>query len=115
MSDLFKTHTVSIERAAKTSTASMGAKRTYTAAARGSLPTTLICRIVPLNSRERNDYAMQDLQTSHRVYSLTNPQVGEDDRLVYSSRYLYVTGVRNPDELNRYWIIEAFESTTGVK
>lgn len=115
MSSLFSVHSVSIERGAKTSTASMGSKKTYTAANRGSRPTTLSCRIVPLDSRERSEYAMRDLQTSHKVYTQTNPEVDEDDRLVYGSRYLYVTGVRNPDELDRYWIIEAFESTSGVK
>ena len=115
MSGLFSAHTVTIQRQSTTRTDSGGYQKTYSTANRGSLPTTLSCRVVPLGARERYEYRMRDQETSHKVYSLTDPQVDERDRFVFDSRNLTVLTSRNPDELDRYWIVECVEHSAGPK
>ena len=115
MSGLFSVHTCTIERQSTTRTDSGGYQKTYSTANRGSSPTSISCRVVPLSARERYEYQMRDQETSHKVYTLTDPEVDERDRLVFNGRNLTVTSSRNPDELDRYWIIEAVEQSAGPK
>ena len=116
MSAMFRKHTVSIERQSVTRTDSGGSQKTYNTANRGTRPTSLQCSIVPINDRERYEYRMRDQETSHKVYFLkTDPEVDELDRLVFGTRHLYVTSVRNPDELDRYWIVSCLEQSAGPK
>lgn len=117
---LCQQHEVNIERQTVTETASMGAQKAYTANARGVMPRTMRCRIVELSSRERTTYAERGIDATHNVYvEEADPQVDERDRMYQAEcsgqtptadrKYLYVTGVRNPDRLGRYWIVTCAE------
>lgn len=116
LASLCNIHTVSIQRQDVTNSDAMSNKKTYTTAARGSLPTTgFKGRIVPLSTRERVEFGMRDYEMTHRFYTVTNPQVDERDILIYGTRRMNVLGFRNPDELNRYWIVELSEQSAGPK
>lgn len=120
---LCQANTFTVERQSSAQNDAAGWTKTYNTTNRATLPKSFHGRNVPLSSRERTEYAMRNLQVSHRVYvEEMDPQVDERDRLINDQanarrqpndpvRYLYVIGWRNPDELNRYWIIECFEST----
>lgn len=118
---LCQQHEAMIERQTVVNTDAMGNQKSYTANARGVLPRRTKCRIVELSSRERTTYAARGIDASHNVYvEGTDPQVDERDRLYEVScggttpladrSYMHVVGVRNPDRLNRFWIVACFET-----
>lgn len=125
--ELCRANTFTVERQSATQNDAAGWTKTYNTTSRGKLPKSFHGRHVPLNSRERADYAMRDLQVSGRVYvEEMDPELDERDRLICNEvnaakkpgdlvPYLYVVGVRNPDQKNQYWIVEVFESTGGPK
>lgn len=113
---LCQQHSLVIERQAVTASSAMGGVKAYNTTSRGGRPRKLRGRVVEVSSRERMDYVMRDLQVTHKVYvEEQDPQVDENDRILHDDTYLYVAGIRNPDRLNRYWIIECFESKGGPK
>lgn len=125
--DLCQANTFTVQRQSVAQNDAMGNTKTYNTTNRGSLPKTFKGRQVQLSSRERSEYAMRDLQVTHKVYvEEQNPYVDERDRLINQEEnaakpsgdlvpYLYVVGTHNPDKKGTYWIIECFESTGGVK
>lgn len=114
--ELCRQHHVTVERSAEISTSSMGSQKTYNTTNRGKRPKALNCRVVEASSRERIDYAMRDIQVSHLVHvEECDPDVDERDRLVHEGDYLYVTDVKNPDRLGRFWIVGCFQATGGPK
>ena len=117
MSQLFKTHSVTVKRQTVTNTDAASDSKEYTTGARGSLPTKWTCRVVPLGLDERLKYAQTGQDVTHAVYGLTNPQVDERDLFVFgeSSRELYVETSHNPDELNRYWKVLCNEVTGAAR
>lgn len=57
------------------------------------------CRVVPISSRKRQEYASENLEVSHVVYTTTDPEVDSRDRIVFGTRHLHVVGTRAPDEM----------------
>ena len=110
------TVTVNITRAVDTKTAAGGLSTTYTAAARGSLPTELEARIMQPKAEERQKYAQEDVVLGEVLLFDQDPQVGNRDRITFgSSRILDVLHQRNVQEMDRLWIVDTFESDRGVK
>lgn len=96
----------SIQRVAVTQGAAGGQQRTYTKAARGSLPTTSQGRLNLLSGDRRNAYAMHDQSIIARWYTTTNPQCGVQDQLVIGTETYFVHAQRNPDNVSRYFILD---------
>ncbi len=109
------TKTVTISRQTVTKTAAGGKSHAYTTGARGSLPTSLACRVMQPSARERLAYAQQDVETTNVLLFTTDPQVDTRDRITFDSRTLNVLHQRNPQEMDRFWIVECHESDRGVK
>lgn len=115
-SSLFNVHTAVIERQDVDSTASMGSQKTYSQANRGTLPRSIRCRIVEMSVKQRQEYAMRDIQATDVIYTQDcDPQVDERDRLTHDGDTFYVRGVRNPDRLNAYWIVACERFSGGPK
>lgn len=114
MSNLFRVHQVEIQRQTVSNTASASDQKSYSTSARGSLPVSPKCRVVPLSSRDRAAYATVDQRVTHRVFFLEDPEVDERDKLVYCERDLFVTSARNPDHLDKFWIVECTEYTGSM-
>ena len=112
---LFDPHTVTIQRQSVENTGSASDRKTYSTSARGGLPSSLKCRVVPLSSAQRTQYATVDQRISHRVFFLANPQVDERDKLVFCVNSvdvdLFVISARTPDHLGRFYIVECAEFT----
>jgi hypothetical protein len=110
--DLCRAHTATIERQSVTSTDSMSAQKTYSTTNRtdADLSDEINCRVVEASASQRGDYSMSGFVVSHVVYvEEADPAVDERDRIVHDGSYLYVQHVRNPDRLNRYWIVGCLE------
>lgn len=108
--DLCRAHLLTIERQDTTSTDSMGVQKSYSTTERGDLPTSTRGRIVEASAQARQDYAVSGYIVSHVVYvEAADPEVDERDRFVHDGSNLYVQHVRNPDRLDRYWIVGCLE------
>jgi hypothetical protein len=105
LQELCSITTATIKRVAVTKDASAGQIRNYTTAARGTLPTTSIGRLVQMGGDRRFSYDMHDLETPAKWYTTTDPQVDERDVLFIGIDTYFVQNVNNPDLLGRYFII----------
>lgn len=120
LASLCSIQTATIKRVNAKQGATMGQIRTgandYTTANRGSLPTTIVGRLVPeIGGERRFAYEMHDLPNDYKFYTLTNPQVDESDMLVVGSLLLFVQNLDNPDTLNRYYVITVKSFTRGLQ
>ena len=70
---------------------------------------TLTCRIVPIYSREILDLRAAGLNATHRLYFASNPGTDVDEYWKYCTRYFAVKEIRDPDELEQYWIVTCEE------
>lgn len=114
LKDLCSVHQLVIERQRVTNTASMGDQKEYSTSYRGNLPKSIRGRVVEASAKDLTDYMVRGITLTHVIYiQEQDPQVDERDRFVHNGNYLHVTGVRNPDRLNRYWIIPAKEARGG--
>lgn len=115
------TITVSIQRQTVTTTAGMGKSKAYTTGARGTLPTSIACRLMKPNPMERLKYGIQDEDGTDYLLFQTHPRVDNRDRIIVPAtttdpaRTLNVLTCQNIQELDRLWIVSAQESDRGVQ
>jgi len=111
---LCQAHELTIERFNATNTDAMGDQKVYSTTYRGNLPKQIRGRVVEATARDITDYMVRGINLTHKIYiEEQNPQVDERDRFIHCGTYMRVTGVRNPDRLNRYWIVSVEESRGG--
>lgn len=60
--------------------------RTYTAAGRGSKPTTMQCRAQELSIEEKVDYGLKGTDVMFGFWFNTNPQLGVQDRVGFTDK-----------------------------
>lgn len=73
----------------------------------------MTCRVVPLSSARVSEYAQRGFRVSHGLYTVSEPPgVGAEYRFVMAGRIFEFVSMRNPDELDRYWIVLVDERTT---
>ena len=70
------------------------------------------CRIVPGVANALIAFAKKGMKISHSIYYTTDPELDETNRILFGSRVFYFTAIKNPDELDRYWIVGVNESST---
>lgn len=93
-----------VERLAVTASSSASAQKTYTTTNRAARPRMIWGRVVELSSTARFEYAQSGINAAIAIYTEErDPEVDEKDRLVDGDDYLYVIGVINPDQQNRFW------------
>jgi hypothetical protein len=84
----FQTHTLTIHRLVVTQNNTGGQVRTYTAAARGELPTSVSGRAVRLNQKEKLEYGVRGEMTGWKLMTETDPSITVQDRVTFD----YVDG-----------------------
>lgn len=108
--------TATIKRQVVTQSAGMGQNHgTPTTAARGTLPTSLDCRVMQPSAQERKEYGIQDVTVDDVLIFTTNPQVDNRDEITIGSDTLHVLTQRNPQRMSRFYIVECFRSDRGIK
>ena len=97
---------VDILRNAATTNATRTGGESWSAAYTG-----VACRIVPKTSEERAQWMGLPMMSSHTVYipSALSYTILPTDRVLYGTRYFRIVGIRNPDELSVYWILDVEE------
>lgn len=78
-----KVHTFAITRLSTTQDAMGGMVRTYTASARGSLPTSVQGRASVVREKEKVEYGVRSERAVWKLLTDTNPQVNEKDRITF--------------------------------
>tara|TARA_Y100000034_G_scaffold38488_1_gene47286 strand:- start:115 stop:435 length:321 start_codon:yes stop_codon:yes gene_type:complete len=106
---------MTIKRKVATNTDSMSTSYAYTTAGRGSLPTTLTCRVQPLSGRERQEYATTDVEYTDAIYTTTDPQIDERDQLVEGTDQWDDLVQVNVHTMSRFWKILGVRRSSGVE
>jgi hypothetical protein len=65
--------------------------------------------VQPANSSEQSYYMQRGLECTHSVYTDAINTYARNDLLKFNGRNLYVVGVRDMCEMNRYMAIDATE------
>jgi hypothetical protein len=76
--------TITIERVASTQSETGGRLRTYSTLERGSLPTSIACRIVPLRARERIAFGVRGAQLAWKLLFAVDPSLTVADRVRFT-------------------------------
>lgn len=82
-------NTITIERVIGMQSDTGGEIRTFSTQERGSLPTSLACRIVPLRARERVAFGVRGSLSGWKLLFATNPSITVADRV----RFIDSTGI----------------------
>lgn len=77
-------NTITIERLSSTPNDTGGQTRTWSTAARGSLPSSIACRIVPLRSDERIAYGVRGSKQVWKFLFSSDPQITVVDRIRFN-------------------------------
>jgi hypothetical protein len=113
--------TVTIKRQTTAKTVTKGNARTFSTAARGSLPTSASGRLMKASPREREQYGIRDEDATDYMLFTSNPRVDNRDQFIVAAtattpeRTLNVLTLTNVQELDRLWIASLEESNRGVK
>ncbi len=75
---------VAIERLAVTQSSTGGQVRTYSAANRGSRPTSVRCRLQALGAEERIQLGVRSEQILWKLLFSSDPQITVEDRLLFT-------------------------------
>lgn len=78
-----QTHEVTIKRLAVTQGTAGGQVRTYTTAARGSSPTTALCRAMIMTPKERVDYGVRASVEGWKFLFPEDPKITLNDRIEF--------------------------------
>ena len=107
LENLLKITTATIKRLSITQDSAGGQIRNYTAAARGSLPTTSKGRLQPtIQSSRRAAFAQKDEVNDGDWITQTNPQCSNQDQITVNGIAYFVQGQSEPDgTVNLYYVL----------
>jgi len=118
---LCQENTFTVERGVGSQNNGAGWTKSYNTTNRGSLPRSFHGRDVTMSAKDSVEYGVRQMDRGHVIFvEEFDPKLDERDRLINNevseSRpagdpipYLYVTGVINPDQRNRFWKIVCAE------
>ena len=75
---------VQIERLSATQSETGGQIRVFSAANRGSRPTSVRCRIQPLGAREHVEFGVRGSRIAWKFLFADDPQITVEDRLIFT-------------------------------
>jgi hypothetical protein len=75
---------VTIERASSTQSDTGGQVRTFGIIQRGSLPTSMSCRIVPLRAEEHAEFGLRGARSAWKLLFSTDPSLTVADRVRFA-------------------------------
>lgn len=95
-----------------------GQTYSYTAAGRGTLPTSWSCRVQQMSAREQRDHGIKGNNVGWKLLGHTRPQVDERDQITFVdsesvSHTIQVLGKeRNGDNQGIMWQVNGEEDST---
>ena len=111
LANLLSISTASITRVVPTKDSAGGQVRPYTTAGRGSLPTTSTGRLQPISAFRRTAFANRDQETDAEWFTVTNPQCDNRDQITVGGVIYFVQSQRNPDLVNKFYVLELKQYT----
>lgn len=120
LATLTGTHTLTITRSTFTRDASYGEVRAYTAAARGSSPTSVQARAIPMTVKERSQFGVRGSVKAWKFLMTSDPEVTLEDQIEfdYVSGQSEVVKVLTPSHAlhpdGRLWRIYGEVDTTDI-
>lgn len=88
LQSLTSVHTLAVTRLAVTKDTTGGQVRTYTAAARGSRPTSVTARACLMSDKERSQFGVRGDVAAYKFLTTTDPQIALNDQVEFD----YVSG-----------------------
>lgn len=92
-------------------------RQTYSRGSGGGMTLTLTtvgtkqCRLQPLNTREREEFAQSGQWIDAVAYFDSEPSIDERDIIEFGSDTYEVIGVRDTDELGRLFVVDLEKKT----
>lgn len=120
LASLCSTSKGTIKRKDLSSSPSGGRVGDYDTAARGSLPTTITCRVNENSGSRRFTWGEHDQRVDGMLYTITDPQCDERDLVEITNKQgivekYFIQYQRNPDQANKFYILGYTKVGRGIQ
>lgn len=110
LQSLASLHSVTIQLKTESIGSAGGTSYTYS-----TIQTGVRCRVQPVSATDRVDFQVRGFDISHAVHFASNPNIDEQNCILFGTRRLHVRRVLNINEMNRLWIAYCSELDQGVE
>ena len=106
IASLMSVHEITVRTRAVTQGASLG--NVYGHTPREVLP----CRVVQKGAEEQpTRFGRRGYKADYKVYFASDPNLDTDNQLVFEGVELRIEWIRNPHELDRFWVVGCCKDT----
>ena len=74
----------------------------------GDIERYLKCRVVPVSEKEMIHYQQLNMRATHKFLFASDPQLNNNDTVVFKGRAFRIDSVHNAHELDRYFTCTGF-------
>lgn len=74
----------------------------------GSAIRTIKCRVIPISEKELVLYMQRDMRATHKFCFAEDPNISNDEVLVYNGRVFRIDSVHDAHELHRFYTLTGF-------